>query len=301
MKSRLSLSASAPQINADLRTAVAEARLLRLTGLELPLVSTQLDLLSLSGSGRREVVHLMGSHGIVLSGIRIELGGAGLGPRTDVDRLLDRLEKVLNVAAGMHCPVVNIDLGRLPPVQRTSAPKPAVTPDMAGLLILPAAAPQEPEPESTPTKIDPAVTAHWQQALSQLGEMADRYGAMIGFSSSLSSFASLVSLLRSVQCLWFGVELDTAAVLRDEWTMEAVFDELAPMIRSVRARDAVVGDDRRTKPAIIGRGDLPWRTLLEHLDASDYTGAFTLDAGELTDPKAGVIAGIKQINAIIAS
>ncbi|HEX8341922.1 MAG TPA: TIM barrel protein [Tepidisphaeraceae bacterium] len=290
-------------IHADLREAIPTARSLGFAGVEFDVGATTLDLSALSTSGRRELRHLVQSHGAQLTALRGDAGPAGLGPSADVDRVLDRADQLLSLAAGLGCALVCLDLGRLPPAQRTPKPKPAVTADMAGLLILPAPAapPADTPPPEMPTKIDPALLGHWQQALGQLGEIADRYGVVVAMSSSLSSMAALLSIVRTTACPWFGVDLDTAAARRDEWPVEAVFDEVGNGFRHVRLRDLVLGDASRSKPAVIGRGDVAWRTLFELLDGAGYHGPLAIDSADLPEPRAAAVAGLKQLQATLSA
>ncbi|MBC7784962.1 MAG: sugar phosphate isomerase/epimerase [Burkholderiales bacterium] len=278
-----------------------QARQAGFDGVQLDDASRSPHLASLSSSGRREVRNLLHTYNLQLTGIRVDLGADGLGPTVDVDQALDRIDRTFAAAAELACPLVCIDLGRLPPAQRIVKPKPKVTAQMLGVLILPdpiQATEPDPEPHA-PTTINPAITSHWQQAMGQLGEIADRYGAMLALSSALSSFAALSSLLKQIDCPWFGVDLDCSGILRDEWSMDEIFDTLGQQVRHVRARDAVKGEDRRTKPAIIGRGDVRWRDLLSHLDSAGYHGAVTIDSGELSDSQSGAVAGLKQLKVFL--
>jgi sugar phosphate isomerase/epimerase len=233
--------------------------------------------------------------------LRAETGPDGLGPKADVDRVLVRADGVLRAAAALGIGTVCLDLGRLPPAPKKVKPKPSVTPAMAGFLILPEPVAAEPEPEPAAVKIDPAVVGHWQRAMAALGEIADRYGVMLALAGSLSPLASLAAVLRDVPCPWFGVDFDTSALLRDEWTPDELFDSVGPLIRHVRARDAVAGEGGRSKPALLGRGDVQWRTTLELLDAAGYHAAMTIDPTDLPDPAAAAVAGLKQLKAVMAS
>ncbi len=301
MTSRVSFCVWGPAFGNDLRAAVPMIRKAGFTGMQIDAAATRmLDLVELSSSGRREVKRLLDANNLQLASIRIDLGSSGLGVPSDADRLLDRVDSIINASAEMACPVVCVDLGRLPPAQRAPKPRPQVTKQMAGVLILPDAPTlADPEPPAMPTRIDPAIVSHWQQALGQLGEIADRYGSVLALASSLSSFASLESLLKQVDCPWFGVDLDTSMMLKDEWSLDETFDAFGSLVRHVRARDAVRGEDRRTKPTIIGRGDLAWRDLLGALDGAGFSGSITLDPSELNDPQAGAIAGLKQLQAYL--
>lgn len=284
----------------DLRAAAAQSRAAGFDGLAIDAITRALDLTTLSGTGFRELRHVLGAQNQRPVALRAETGAEGLGPKADVDRVLDRADGVLRAAAALAVPVVTLDLGRLPPAPKVIKPKPPVTPAMAGFLILPEPV-VEAEPEPAAAKIDPAVVAHWQRAMGALGEIADRYGVMLAMGSTLSGLASLEALLKSVACPWFGVDFDTTALLRDEWTADEFFDALGPHIRHVRARDAVAGEGGRTRPAMIGRGDVAWRSMLELLDAADYHAAITIDSTDLQDPPAAAVAGLKQLKAVLAS
>lgn len=286
----------------DLRQAVRQARSLGFGGLQVDARTQTLNLTTFSTSAYRELRHLFASHDQNLVALRCETGPEGFGPRSDTDKMLDRADGVLRAAAALGCESVCMDLGRLPPAPRVSKPKPKVTKEMAGLLILPESTTvPEPEPEPTPTKLSPAVTGHWQQAMAVLGEMADRYGVMLAFESQLSSLAALVHLVTSVDCPWFGINFDTAAVLRDTWSTADLLDTAGSLVRQVRARDAIAGEDNRTKPAVIGRGDIPWRETLSLLDEAGYHGAITIDPLDLPDPTGAAVAGLKQLQAVVAS
>jgi sugar phosphate isomerase/epimerase len=132
-------------------------------------------------------------------------------------------------------------------------------------------------------------------ALMEIGARADRYAVMIAFSSSLASFAALSEAMAAARCPWFGIDLDPVAVMRDEWDRDAIFSAVGPLIRHVRAREAVVSPERRTKPTVIGRGDTKWSQFLSLLDAADYSGFLTIDTLELPDRVAAAVAGAKYL------
>jgi sugar phosphate isomerase/epimerase len=142
---------------------------------------------------------------------------------------------------------------------------------------------------------DPTVLAHVDSALMELGARADRLGVTLAFRSELSSLAALERALASAACAWLGVDLDPVAMLHDRWDSDEVFSRLGSLIRHVRARDAVVGSDRRTQPAVIGRGSVNWGELLADLDASGYRGWITIDSMELPDRAGAAVAGLEVL------
>jgi sugar phosphate isomerase/epimerase len=187
------------------------------------------------------------------SSLRLDLGGKGLGPGADIDAALDRIETMLQAAAGFQCPLVCVELGPLPAEKSDSG--------------------------------------NLNAALSELGRRADRHGVAIAFGSELAGFATLDRALRDTPCPWFGIDLDPVAMLRDEWTSTEIFSRLGPLIRHVRGRDAVGGADRRTKPVVVGHGSVDWRQLLSNLDSAAYHGWITLDPLELPNRRAAAAAG----------
>src|SRR5207247_1763074 len=138
-------------------------------------------------------------------------------------------------------------------------------------------------PSAPAAPIDQALLDSVGSALTEIGIGADRYSVTVALSSSLASFAALENAIASARCPWFGVDLDPVAMLGDEWDADAIFSRLGPLVRHVRARDAVCGADRRTKAAVIGAGSVEWEALLARLDQSGYQGWITIDPVELTD------------------
>jgi sugar phosphate isomerase/epimerase len=116
----------------------------------------------------------------------------------------------------------------------------------------------------------------------------------------LSSVASLEAALRGANCPWFGVDLDPVALLRDEWTLDETLSALGPLIRHVRARDALIGMDRRTRPAPIGAGATDWPRLLADLDSAGFHGWFTVDPTELPNRTDAASAGLAALRSIIS-
>lgn len=291
---RLGVAASA--LTDDPRQASGLAHDLGFQGLQFDAYSASFNIPDLAGSGRREFGHLLSSQNQQLIGLRGELGPRGLGPGADVDRILSKLDKLLEAAAGLNAPLACVDLGPLPAPPAQVRPRPKISPDQAGLILLPTA-PQivePPTPAAPPA--DPAVVSQVDAALCEIGRLADRYSVIVAFRSDLASLAALERAVMTAACPWFGIDLDPVAVLRDEWDLDETFSRLGALVRHVHGRDAIKGADRRTRPAIIGRGDTDWGTLLADLDAAGYRGWITVDPTELPDRQAAAVAARKYLN-----
>jgi len=205
----------------------------------------------------------------------------------------------MEAAAGLASPLVCADLGPLPEPPPAEKPKATVTAEQAGLILLPTSADmaarqaEASRPAHRPP--DPAFVSQVDGVLAELGRRADRFGVTVAFRSELASHAALERALRSAGCPWFGVDLDPVSVLRDEWDLDEVFSQLGALVRHVRARDAVVGADRRTRPAVVGQGSMSWDQLLSNLESLGYAGWITIDPTELPDRAAGAVAARNHI------
>ena len=288
MRNPLAIVASA--LTGDPRAAPRVARQAGFEGLIFDAYSPSLNLPELSASGRREFRHLLASERLPLVAVQCDLGAKGFGPGADVERTLARLSRVMEAARELAAGCVCVDVGPLPPAPVRERPKPTVTPQQAGLILLPAA-PVTPAPsEPAPPPPDPSMVAQVNGVLVELCTRADRYRMTVALGSSLAGFASLHHALATTACPWFGVDLDAVAIVRDAWETDEIFSELGSLIRHVRARDALLGADNRTRPTIVGRGAVDWRRFVASLEEAGYHGPVTIDPTDLPDRTAAALA-----------
>jgi sugar phosphate isomerase/epimerase len=284
----------AAAMSGDPREAPLLARRAGFGGLLFEAFSPSLNVSDLSATGQREFRHLLSSQNCQLAGLSVDLGNKGLSPGADVDRLLAQLQKVMESAAGLQTGLICVELGPLPAPPRVKKAEPKITPQLAGVIVVPDIEPQEVSEEATPPA-DPAFVSQVDAAMSEIGVMADRYNVMLAFRSELAGFAALQRTLAGARCPWFGVDLDPPAILRDQWSNDEIFSQLGSLICHVRGRDAIRGADRRTKPASVGRGDTQWDQMLSNLQGAGYRGWITLDSIDLTDRAAAAVAGLKYL------
>lgn len=294
MRNALAIVASA--LTSDPRAAPRLARQAGFEGLVFDAYSPSLNLPELSASGRREFRQMLASERQPLVAVQCDVGARGFGPGADVERALARLSRAMEAARELGAGCVCVDLGPLPPAPVRDRPKPTVTPEQAGLIILPTSEPRPAAPEPEPPPPDPALVAQVSGAMVELCTRADRYRTTVALGASLASFASLHDVLAGVACPWFGVDLDPVAVLRDAWDSDAVFSTLGSLIRHVRARDAVLGADRRTRPAVVGRGAVDWKRFVASLEEAGYHGPITIDPTDLPDRTAAALAAREYLS-----
>jgi sugar phosphate isomerase/epimerase len=280
-------------ISMDQRTTLRDIRLAGFSAVELPLSAIPADL---SASGQREFRHLISSHELSLNAIHLSFPGKGFMPGGDVDRLLDRTQQLLHTARDLGAKQVVIDLGPLPRVSNALAKKP-IDPAHLGLLILPD--PPKVEVVSNDPPVDESATSFFDAAMIELGRRCDRMGVATVLRSSLSPVSGLAGAMKRAGCPWFFACCDPSALCVEGIDFHDAFNLIGPHISHVLAVDVIKGEGGRTKPAMIGRGDVPWRQLLSLLRDADYKGLLTIDPTELPDRALASRTGIAQLKAYL--
>jgi sugar phosphate isomerase/epimerase len=86
----------------------------------------------------------------------------------------------------------------------------------------------------------------------------------------------------------------------ERWEFEEVLGAVGPLVRHVRGRDAVAGQDKRTKPAAVGQGGMDWGQVVALLDEAGFAGWVTVDPLELSDRVSAAAAGLAALRKIIS-
>lgn len=291
---RLSILANALTDNP--REAPRLARGAGFSGLLYDAYSPQLALPDLSTSGLRDFRHTLAAQDQQLVGLRLDIGAKGISASADVDRVLARIDRAMQSAAAVHCRLLCIDLGPLPEPPAPPQAKPTITQEQAGSIILPESAlAATPAPSVPSAPFDATAASQVDDALIDLGKRADRYGVSVAFRSELSSFAAIHRAIMAADCPWFSLDLDPVALLRDHWNLDQVLSRFGPLVRHVLARDAVLGTDRRTRPAPVGQGTTNWPELLAALDQCDYAEWITIDPTELANRSTAAMTGLQTL------
>jgi len=297
MTGRKRFGAVAAALSEDARAAARAARELGFDGLQFDAITSALDLTALSGSGRREFRQMLTQQDQAIIALRTDGGVKGMSAGADVEALLWSWDRVLETAAGLEARLVCLELGPLPAPQAHVEMKAPISADLAGIILIPETTPQAAAPIAA-APFDAVFAARVDEALVELGRRADRYGVMIAMRSELASLAALERAVRAARCSWFGIDLDPVAILSDGIAADDVFSSIGLLVRHVRGRDAMAGAERRTKPAVVGRGSTDWAGLLALLDEAGFDGWITIDPIELTERAGGAGAGLKYLRGI---
>lgn len=285
----------------DPRAGVRRARAAGAQGVLIP-ARGAVDVTTQSTTGLAELRRVVTGSGMALVGLQHDLPREGLSVGKNVDRSIDELGQVFAAAAEMGRAMVCVDVGALPTCAAPPVAKPVVTPEMAGLLILPET--PSPAPVETPPQqsaADREAEARVDSALSEIGTRADRYGVIVAMRSQLSTIASLDRAIARAGCPWFGVDLDPVSILADEWSRDEILSRLGKHLHHVRGRDAARGFGKQVQPVLLGEGKADWRTLATSLEQSGYHGPITVDPQGLPDPALASELGIGTLKKLLAA
>ena len=292
----LKLTVTALALSDDVRQTPRIARSLGFVGLQFDAFGRALDIPALPLSGRRDFRRMLSAQDQQLAGLRMDCGPKGLGIGADVDLVISRADKAMEAAAGLGSPLLCLEVGLLPEPQRVAAPRAPISQSAAGIILLPEPTPAPVQPPTPPP--DPALVSQVDDALREIGRRADRYNVMVALRSDLSSYAAIERAIRAADCPWIGLDFDPSLALRDDWALDEIFSRLGSWIRHVRARDAIAGTDRRTRPAVVGQGSVDWSAVLGNLDSADYRGWITVDPTDLVNRSAAAADARKFLESL---
>jgi len=292
----LKLAVTALALSDDVRQTPRIARSLGFVGLQFDAFGRALDIPALPLSGRRDFRRMLSAQDQQLAGLRMDCGPKGLGIGADVDLVISRADNAMEAAAGLGSPLLCLEVGLLPEPQRVAAPRAPISQSAAGIILLPEPTPAPVQPPTPPP--DPALVSQVDDALREIGRRADRYNVMVALRSDLSSFAAVDRAIRAADCPWIGLDFDPSLALRDDWALDEIFSRVGSWIRHVRARDAIAGTDRRTRPTVVGQGSVDWSAVLGNLDSADYRGWITVDPTDLVNRSAAAADARKFLESL---
>lgn len=269
-------------------------------------LSAGVDLLNLSVTGRRELLHVFQSQGQHVAGIVCSVGPRGLGAKDSVDRQIHWIGKLMEASAGLEASLLCVNLGSLPAPDIHEKPQKRISPEEAGVIILPDFLQVDltPPPEQAPQsdKLSPMeiqFRGEVDQALAAIGAMAEKYGVKLAFRSSLSSLESVKQALDRVNCHWFGLNVDPVTAMADQTPLDSMMSDFSGRIHHVRGHDAFVGMGHRTQPTIIGEGSVNWPQMLTLLDDAGYNQWLTIDPMELPRRPDAIRSAVKYLQQVL--
>jgi sugar phosphate isomerase/epimerase len=217
------------------REALRLAAELAFREVEMPVVSGEVEPNHLSHSGRRHLARYVTGLGLHLAALGGDIGGSRLADSAALEERLDRVRRIMELAAQLRVPVVTSHLGTF---DRQSLEK-----------------------------------GHLPEAIRWLADMADRIGTRLAFETGGADPELTANLLNEVDCPLLGVCYDPAALLIDGFDPLAGLPALADRILIARARDALAGSGQHPgRESALGYGQIDLQKYLVDLEAAGYHG-----------------------------
>lgn len=166
----------------------------------------------------------------------------GYDVESDLDRRIDATKAAMTMAYELGCNVVVNQIGRVP---------------------------EDPQSDRWTTMV---------QALTDIGNHAQKSGAWLSAQTGSESGETLKGLIDSLPPMSLGVDFDPGDLMINGFSPVESMKQLAPHVMSFRARDAVRDlAQGRGLEVQLGRGSIDWAELLGALEEQNYQGYITVD------------------------
>jgi sugar phosphate isomerase/epimerase len=261
---RLKIGICLESLGMPLRRALREVQQLGVTGVQAD-AAGDLSPHTLSQTGRRQFLHLLGSYNLELTALGCPLR-RGLDTAEDQQQRIDHTKAVLGLSVDLGARIAIVEAGRVP--EKADDPR-------AVLLT---------------------------EALRALGRHGDRVGAVLALETGLESGAVLSAFLDGFDTGGLGVNLDPANLLLHDFDPCASTRALRGKVVHGHATDArQAGAGRPAQEVPLGQGDVDWAQYLSVLEEIGYRGWLTLERASGSNRVADVAAGVGLLRRFLGS
>jgi sugar phosphate isomerase/epimerase len=245
------------------RQAAAAAARAGYQGVQIYTTAGELAPENLSRSGQRELLHLLGGHGLTLSALCADLGGPRFADPATADTRIGQTCRIIEQAAEMHVPVVTAHVGTIP------------------------------------ADVDSPTRKLIYEAVDAIGVMADRAGVRFGIETGQEEPAVLAELLAQFNNPALGINYDPANLLMNGFDPIDGVGVFADHIVYVHAKDAIGGKGRQGREVELGQGDVDYPAFLAALDGAGYHGWHTVEHKRAADPVAELAAACEYLKGLV--
>lgn len=246
----LALSVCLDDLRLDVKAAMDRARSLGFRAIDVGASAGPISPGELSRTGRRHLLKHLSDLGLRLGSLRGPVGGPGYADPAAGEGRVERMKRVIDLAAGLGVPTVSTSLGLA-----------------AG-----------------------DADRHFErlkEAMAALADQADRAGVIVAVETGGIGAAELARLLAEINCPFLASCCDAGAMLMQGEDPHRIAETLPGRIRLVRARDAVASSGGEAGHEVaIGEGSLDPARLLAALNEAAFQGDIILTRSAGTDPAA---------------
>jgi sugar phosphate isomerase/epimerase len=245
-----------------LRRALAEVSRLGVGGVQVD-AAGDLAPNRLSQTGRREFLHLLASHDLVLTALGCPLR-RGLDVAQDQQPRIEHVQRVLSLSFDLGPRVVVVQAGAVP--EEADAERGRVM----------------------------------GESLQALGRYGDRVGASLALETGLESGAVLAAYLRRFDSGSLGANFDPGNLLARGLDPYQSARDLRGLIRHAHATDARrASASRAAQQVALGAGDIDWMQMLAVLEEVEYRGWLVVERESGDNRLADVAAGVALLRRLL--
>lgn len=270
---RVKLALRVESLGLGAKSGIVAAGELGVEGVELDATQGDTAPENLSRTGRREVMRFITSRRLQIAALNGDFGSGFSDPRR-ADELVERMQRVIELAVDLGVFVVVAPAIPVPPKEGKAPPQP--TEQRLHLDV---------EAEASSAKI-------YAEVLKDLANMAANYDRILAVRTGLSDGASMAAFLTTAgECA--RAAFDPAALLTGGFDpLKAVWD-LGKHIAYVYARDAVGPQTGRARLVALGEGHVKFREFLAALDGVGYDGFVAVESLPGHDPLQSAGAAVR--------
>jgi L-ribulose-5-phosphate 3-epimerase len=245
-----------------LRRGLEEAHRLGVAAVEME-VAGELLPRNLSQTGRRELRHLLRSHGLELAALGCPLRH-GLDQPERLDERIDHVRQVMGLAIDLGGPIVIIQAGRVPAA-----------------------------------KDDPRA-AFLTESLGVLARHGDRVGAVLALETGLEDGRAMNEFLAGFDTGSLGVNFDPANLIMNGFDPYQGARDLKGRIVHAHAKDARPATASRAAMEVpLGHGDIDWLLMLGVLEEINFTGCLAIERESGDNRLADVAGGVAFLRRLL--
>ncbi len=254
---RLRIGVVVDALGLGVRQGMRLAGRLGLSGVQIDVTRGDLAPENLGRSGRRDLLAAARSYGLTISALGAHLGQGGFSNPYQIDEIVGRMRRIIDMAAELGVDVVATHIGR---------------------------APDEGQEQTRAMMLD---------ALADVCRHAENMDRVLATETGAEEPAALRSFIELADSPALKVNYDPGNLVMNGFDpVDGVF-ALKDLIVHTHAKDGVRHPDGSRQATRLGEGEVDWLAYVAALDSIGYEGFYTIELRGSDDP-AGDLLRAKQ-------
>lgn len=255
---RLRVGAFLSSFRLDMKSAVAKAQEIGLSGIQFSSLLDEVDVEQIDEKQASEIVKLFADHGLEISSVCGDIGGFSIEDEAEAKNRVERTKKIMDVANLIGTKIVQSHIGHVPN-------------DLSGKSV-----------------------AVLSKSLEEIGEYGKKVGVLFASETGPESGATLKNFLDQLAAPNIMVNFDPANLVMSGFDQIAAVYDLQKYIVHTHAKDGLPQPDEQghlERP--LGEGGVDFPRYIKAMDEIGYKGYFVIER-EVGDNPTEDIANAKR-------